>query len=309
MTRETRIGLLVGLAFIIMFGLVLSDLTSSSSPQYGQTSAQTASGDWVARDELAPPTNVSSAALPPAAPAITETHAAITPPVAPTVQPVVSSAVLREESPSQFVTTPEPPVARSLAAAPAPDNSIPTSIEPASKTYTVQAGDTLIKIARKMYGPGHEGDYKQIIEANKATLKDKASLKVNQNLVIPMTKSAGQVDLAAAGGAGRKAAGGLDYRETTLDELSGTIRGDGKSRVVTVADQVKSTTQPAKADKAKSAAKKAYQVKSGDTLSKIARRLLNDDSPAAIQKIVDANKGKIKDGKTLQAGMQLEIPN
>jgi LysM repeat protein len=52
-----------------------------------------------------------------------------------------------------------------------------------TKTYTVQAGDTLSKIAKQFYGNGNE--YMRIFEANKDQLKDPNMIKVGQVLKIP----------------------------------------------------------------------------------------------------------------------------
>lgn len=64
------------------------------------------------------------------------------------------------------------------AAAPAPAQ------DPwASRTYTVQSGDSLSKIAKEMYGDA--GKYQQIFEANKPMLKDPDKIYPGQVLRIP----------------------------------------------------------------------------------------------------------------------------
>lgn len=52
-----------------------------------------------------------------------------------------------------------------------------------AKTYTVQAGDTLGKIAQKVYGDA--GRWKEIFEANKDTIKNPDLIQVGQELKIP----------------------------------------------------------------------------------------------------------------------------
>jgi nucleoid-associated protein YgaU len=54
--------------------------------------------------------------------------------------------------------------------------------EPA-RTYTVQAGDTLAKIAQKLYEDG--GRWTEIYEANKDQIADPNVIEVGQKLVIP----------------------------------------------------------------------------------------------------------------------------
>ena len=52
-----------------------------------------------------------------------------------------------------------------------------------SRTYTVQSGDSLSKIAKQFYG--HANDYMRIFEANRDQLKDPNTIQPGQKLVIP----------------------------------------------------------------------------------------------------------------------------
>ena len=52
-----------------------------------------------------------------------------------------------------------------------------------SRTYTVQAGDTLSKISKEYYG--NSQDYMKIFEANRDQLSDPDEIEVGQQLVIP----------------------------------------------------------------------------------------------------------------------------
>jgi nucleoid-associated protein YgaU len=56
-------------------------------------------------------------------------------------------------------------------------------VAPAVKTYTVQAGDTLSKIAKEMLGNANA--YMKIFEANKDQLSDPDKIKPGQVLKIP----------------------------------------------------------------------------------------------------------------------------
>jgi nucleoid-associated protein YgaU len=51
------------------------------------------------------------------------------------------------------------------------------------RTYIVKSGDSLSKISREVYGSSKY--YKVIFEANRATMKTEASLKIGQELKIP----------------------------------------------------------------------------------------------------------------------------
>jgi nucleoid-associated protein YgaU len=59
----------------------------------------------------------------------------------------------------------------------------PPDAAPAARTYTVQAGDTLSKIAKAQLGSA--GDYMKIFEANRDQLSDPDKIKPGQVLKIP----------------------------------------------------------------------------------------------------------------------------
>ena len=52
-----------------------------------------------------------------------------------------------------------------------------------SRTYTVESGDTLSKIAKQFYG--NANDYNRIFEANRDKLQNPDKIQVGQELVIP----------------------------------------------------------------------------------------------------------------------------
>ncbi len=85
-------------------------------------------------------------------------------------------------APAQPEATPEeaPPAAEVEAATEAADNAEP---ETDVRTYTVQSGDTLWKIAEQMYGNGSK--YMKIFEANTGLLENPDRIFPGQELVIP----------------------------------------------------------------------------------------------------------------------------
>jgi len=79
-----------------------------------------------------------------------------------------------------------------VAVSPAPEPAAPPAAPPASppatgeteaRTYTVVSGDTLWKIAERMYGNGSQ--YEKIFEANTDILKHPDRIFPGQKLVIP----------------------------------------------------------------------------------------------------------------------------
>jgi len=84
----------------------------------------------------------------------------------------------RDEQPTPRI--PEP------AAAPAPPPELPgqAAVEAGgTQIYTVQTGDTLWRVAERVYGSGSR--YKAIFEANRETLETPDQIFPGQKLVIP----------------------------------------------------------------------------------------------------------------------------
>jgi nucleoid-associated protein YgaU len=59
----------------------------------------------------------------------------------------------------------------------------PAAAAPAARTYTVQSGDSLSKIAKEFYG--NASDYMKIFNANTDKLSDPDKIKPGQVLTIP----------------------------------------------------------------------------------------------------------------------------
>jgi nucleoid-associated protein YgaU len=117
-------------------------------------------------------------------PAKTEPAVVSTP--APTLDPSERTPV----QPLDSYTAAPPPVSPEPAYTPPPK---PVTIKPADKsgkvsaehgrTYTVQKGDNLSKIAKKLYG--NQNRWRDIYDANKSRIKDPNKLQVGTKLVIP----------------------------------------------------------------------------------------------------------------------------
>lgn len=280
MTRETRIALLVGLAFIVLFGLVLGQrtlsLTSAAAEHQhalGTSPPPQAPGPEMVTATISPPDDRPALEPAPARPASQAppqpeaprpVHLAAQQPPAPPAGPQ------RQEVEIPPVQADSARTSRTVQPAPRPD--------PAVQTYEVRPGDTLIRIARKLYGRAHEREYLRIYRANRSRMRSPSQLTVGQVLVIPPLRSpapapSGPRHLARAQTPERH------YTEMTLDALG---RRFGQTRV--------------------------YVVRAGDCLSAIARRQMGDGSAAGVRRLLSANRNRIADPDRLPIGLRLIIP-
>jgi LysM repeat protein len=88
----------------------------------------------------------------------------------------------------KYETVPKPQPTPALARIEAPTSAAPSALEPAPaqaavQSYVVQEGDTLSRIAGKVYNDPRQ--WAKIFEANRATLVRPENIKVGQTLVIP----------------------------------------------------------------------------------------------------------------------------
>ncbi len=265
MTRETRIGLLIGLGFVVVFGLVLSELTTPqssavtpASDEINSTYRHTyvidetpgASGERIVR--------ISRSGRPGATPA-----------------------------PRRRTTTPAPAPRRRIAP---PVHAAQVRRAPAARIarYAVQRGDTLIGIARKVYGPDHERQYRRIFQANRGILSDESALSPGQVLVIPplSDNSPAPRRTAVAPAETRQPPrhAGTNLREVPRPVAAAITRRPNEPN------------------------ERVYVVKRGDSLSEIAYVFYSDDSRRSVMKIYDANEAKLRGMAQLPPGMTLRIP-
>ncbi|MCX5675651.1 MAG: LysM peptidoglycan-binding domain-containing protein [Planctomycetota bacterium] len=211
MTREAKLGLLIGLAFIVLFGVILSarlaTVSGHATMPVGQSqdhltkykaihtnvdpfggndspaSPAPPGGDSRlvadARDAVAPPAEE-------AMPAPEHLVPAETPPPQPADRGLVAFAPVVVETPTRGEQQDLQPAPLELPAdRPAADAPAPQPTDAACKVYIVKPGDTLTKISRHFFGKDGERLTGKIYEANKATLKDPHRLVIGQKLVIP----------------------------------------------------------------------------------------------------------------------------
>jgi len=326
MTRETKIGLLVGLGFIVVFAVVLSHTGAPRPPGDG---LQLVQGPDKTLDILTPD------ALEPIGPT----------PIDVPEEPIENVVVSREPTGPQPSELPSPEelgtplhvpsdtfadgdsipstkdiegdshavVIRRPRIAPPMDNPIPfernrapsvspspTPIpsapglepdQPPTKWYVVRKGETLGRIAEKHYGTSKPKVVEFLVEGNKGRIKSKDVVIEGQKIVIPKLPS----DMFEP--APDFQASNLNRNERlTLDipappkELTG--------RRAPQQDEAEHTTRPM------SEGRSDYTIQPGDTLVKIAREQLGSDAHwKEIQKL-----NKNLDPKKLRPGMKIRIP-
>ncbi|MDW8261921.1 MAG: LysM peptidoglycan-binding domain-containing protein [Phycisphaerales bacterium] len=338
MTRETKIGLLVGLAFIIVIGILLSDhLTSATEPppapmsqagptvraaittparhaggsaeivppQVQPTQPVPTSSDLMPRPQpvkivqvetprdqapltiasapdepQSPPTNnvpqrqtgSPVAPEPPAPlPAPRDVPATPAPPVIRSSDPVLSR--LNEEAARHGESVVPVNSASTLRGAPARPESTSTAASPGGSAsfrytrYKAEPGDTLSRIATKMYGTNTKALRDAIIQAN-------PSLRENPDLVI-----VGRTYLIPAPGVGI-------VEGAPVDPAS-------------VAAPAFPTALPA-------APAATYVVKEGDNLTRIAIEQCGDES--ALPALKELNRELLNGSDLIRPGMKLKLP-
>jgi len=331
MTRETRIGLLVALAFIIAFGLVLSELTGKSSPAGRQIKSAIEQAN---RTDFSPIVDRAPVRDGEAARSSNQ-------PQAGTPGPDGEALSLTAQSPAvvdvDLLAAPGRGAGDGVASA---LMKPPADTTPHQKTYTVQPNDSLRKIARKFYGD--EQRYKDILRANREALGDESLITIGQELVLPEIPAAALAKTAGAAPSGREGLPRVPpqesagYSELELGQLQQHFREEEASAVTAQpqsakaeallparnqsppskaeassagAPPAKMTESPATVKKASKPAERVYVVQAGDSLTKIARQLMNDGSSRAVHKLFEVNRDKLASPDELPVGVELNIPS
>lgn len=286
MTRESKIALLVGLGFIICFGLILNESRSGAPPQavpdmripVNVSGVESLTARRLERAEPAPArlATVDRVEDEPKADALPAVGAQAAPP---RTQPRFG-----QPDPVEHIVrtvTPEPTAPRIDATPTAREK--PTAETEAMGLYIVAPGDTLYGIAAKVYGPDNAGEYDRIFQANRDTLKDPGSVRVGQKLTIPVLPDRPEPAAASHHDAMP------NLRVLDADELRRELR----------AAERQASAPPAE---------RTYTVRPGDNLTRIARRTLNSDSRDDVRRLFEANRDILSDPNSVRVGMELKIP-
>ncbi len=324
MSKETRIGLLVGLLFIIMFGLVLSELTGTSQLPPVPAAAEEHVGAYahtpVIDDYGVPPVPPRPTAPP--SPEVSRSHRAVASAGGTgTVESVLSGPAVRvprggviesevrsgahvlaaheagRGERSEPAVTPVPAAPPAPAAAPTRRADPPA---PRRRVYTVQPNDSLIRIARKVYGADKAMEYKRIYRANRGELQDEGTVRIGQELVIPPLPGATPEPAPAR-------AGGTERRRARTP----TPPTGAPSHAVMTAEQLQRDVEARSGEAERRTRRrwKVYTVRRGDSLSSIARRMMGNDRPGTVQKLFHANRDRLDSPHLVPVGVELSIPN
>jgi len=335
MTRETKIGLLVGLAFIIVIGILLSDhLTSATEPPQAQL---TQAGSNVRQGVSVPgaATNPPVTQVAPPAPVTPQqpipTRDELTPKAPPVqiVQIGPSSAQQQQQPPVTVAQQPQQPT-----------NLTNTSIPEAPAPLIAQPAPTEQQIAQHQ-PPAQVTPEQQPTSSNPADTLVQVARQIGEE-IIGLTETPTPPAAQPNGGA-PALAGGKAYKAQegdTLSKLAGRFLGGntkanrdaiiranpslqknpdivvvGKTYIIPVADSAAAASpatpavQPGITQQTPTASPEYwYTVKENDSLRKIAHSQLgNEDAWAAIQ---DLNKSTLKgeDKTVVIPGMKLRLP-
>ena len=259
MDREQGVGLLLALVFIIAFGMVLHELGGSDAPKAN------AGESVVSRDYYDPrPTTQKPMPIGPNGVFPSESRS--------TVAPLATGQSLDEirwqhiAGHSATIHRPAPAPALAPVAVTPRDTSV-------QRNYIVQSNDTLVTIAKKVYGANNGREYRRIVYANQGRLGPNGVLYTGQTLRIPPLPSTAPVSAAPR------------------DEAVEAVR------------------RHISANAGRTVRYQTYVVRNGDNLRKIAREKMNDSSEEAVASLIRANQRELPNPDLLRPGMRLRIPS
>jgi len=294
MTRETKIGLLVGLAFIIVIGILLSDhFTTANQPH--QAALTTTIDDVLGSTRTLGPRRQNPAPL--EAPNVEPRVPIIVQPD-PSLERREHVEVGAANSGRRIIDVTEQPAIPATEIAQIPDvrgnstgpeenilaHTEPVVILPQSplntntrltakettKTYTAEAGDTLGKIAGKAMGSNTKANRDAILKANPKLAENPNKMNIGDSVNIP------------------EKAGAVITSSTNRPEQRETVVREGTPTPAVASNSVE------------------YVVKEGDNLHKIAREQCG--SISFVSQIQEMNKETLKGTDKLKINMKLKLP-
>ena len=296
-SRETKVGLLVGLVFIGLFGLILSlragsEVVGHANLPVGESQNYRTMARAVRHDvdpfiehsvldiapagprEQGPEVREALEERLPAPGSIRETE-----PPARTVSDVGVIAAGPVEVVTPVRETPDAPSAERMSPA-TREAERAKEAAPATPTYVVQSKDTLVRIAHRFYGAQGDRLWRRIYEANRSVLSDPDRLRPGQKLVIPGAEASPAL-------ASVPVPEGDGVHTVTAGELAEML--GNRSDLVEAASPMPAT----------------YTVQKGDTFYGIAKRLYGNARYAPLLHL--KNKHLVPDATKLRAGQRIVL--
>lgn len=301
MTRDAKVGLLLGLVFIFIIAFIINglpnfrksdkdsgnDLTRSRVQLEKNSRGIGNNARQVAQRTVTP---IRPQAVPAARPLIRQTAQQNTAPgISQTISPSIFSSTNKNNERFRMSLPPstsgvnktrsfvqQKPLTQSRALTAM--STSPKTVQAAAKTriYKVEDGDSLASIAKKFYGDGI-GNKRETVnllfKANRKVLKNMDAIYIGQKLIIPPIK--------------------IDNSDNPALALTG--------KQFESVDSVGQRKKPASVTKADT---KQYIVKEGDNLWKIANEQLGDGN--RYPQLAKLNK--LEDEDLLSVGMRLKLP-
>lgn len=311
--KETKFGLLVGVVFIVLFGVILGGRVGSAAGDHAPLpvgdsgdhrvmvetifGSQDPLGEGGQSLTIETPRPVRSEQVDGQPPE--EPMPAPEDPTPERWEPVeeppagrLAFGPVRVETPAPAPGPAEPPQPREAEVASTHEPAEPQApAAPERPVHVVAKGETLTTIARQYYGTDGPRLWRRIWEANKDTLPDPNRLALGQSLVIPgvpAETAPAEGEVAGAAGTDEAADERESVRWTRLEELAHEFRlrlGEGEV-----------TEDPA-------APPPTYTVQKGDTFYSIARKVYNDASLA--KELVRKNRDRVPDARRLRVGQKI----
>jgi nucleoid-associated protein YgaU len=306
MTADAKVGLLLGLVFIVLIAFLINGLPGFLNPPSKLVVLPEDQKPSVVLNEQAekavkamePPTMVRVSEPP------QENRADVT--------LKGDKPVIKEATPEPKSVEPQPKntiVSTDKSLEPKPVDSIPVKPVVESRTYVVQPGDNLSKIAVAMYGleQGNKlATVQAIYEANKDQMKTASDILPGKKLVIPNLAPPSETSSATDAIPAKSADKPVD-KATTKTADKPAAKPAGKSAKPKPANpDPGSFEQPKKKPVSQKDAGKTYRVKSGESLWAIAEKQLGDGN--RYREIISLNAQVLRKPDDVRGQMDLKLP-
>ncbi|MBN1457252.1 MAG: LysM peptidoglycan-binding domain-containing protein [Sedimentisphaerales bacterium] len=294
MTSDAKMGLLLGLVIVVVIAFLINGLPglfNKSEEEPVKTSIVSYSANDAGLSDKAKQA-VNAISIIDEEPSL----AYVEPPYAEPIVQEIRSQSREIRSPGREIRFSAPlPVTSTVALSdslfePAAEPMLKTPVEeptsiaqlPKTTTYTVQAGDSLGSISKKVYGEqlGNKlSSVNAIYKANTMVIDSPDNIRVGQELTIPSLSAPGSI--------------------TPVEQSSEQPQAFKKVR--SFADSNLDSLK-----KALNHSMKVYIVQEGDSLWKIAEKQLG--SGERYNEIIQANRDIISDKESISVGLRLKIP-